>query len=361
VDNEGNTALWLATHMGHPSVVETLARIGLDLEARDQDGYTVLMYAAQCASHAREVNALIAGGAILDSQHLDSGFNALAYALAKSNCEGAVALMKAGSSLSKVVETADGDALLSVKNGLDALVSSIYSEGHRDVVQMRLHEVVEKLEKLKLAGGPAVVLKPWQKQKVTDLAQKAKENLKLEAKEKRPQYRSKRVAFAPVRTLETEADDGLSSQSDTSSDSENSSASNTKLQSPEVPLQDGEQQHAAQQEQVQGEEPTLDDALSYVERVKAQFDTQPDVYKKFLDILRDWQAGNTDVPGVTGKISTLFSGDPELVRGFPTFLPEGYHIELITNNDLDDTIRVTPPLGSSIDVMPQQPSSEQES
>ena len=40
-----------------------------------------------------------------------------------------------------------------------------------------------------------------------------------------------------------------------------------------------------------------------------------------------------DTPGVIQRVSTLFSGHPELIVGFNTFLPPGYKIELRTLDD----------------------------
>ncbi|KAJ3385626.1 Transcriptional regulatory protein sin3 [Entophlyctis sp. JEL0112] len=85
------------------------------------------------------------------------------------------------------------------------------------------------------------------------------------------------------------------------------------------------------------------DALSYLDQVKAQFNNQPDVYNKFLDIMKDFKAQNIDTPGVIDRVSNLFRGHPTLVTGFNTFLPPGYRIEA-TMNPLDP-IRVFTPAG----------------
>ncbi|KAK4550250.1 hypothetical protein LTR36_003217 [Oleoguttula mirabilis] len=121
-------------------------------------------------------------------------------------------------------------------------------------------------------------------------------------------------------------------------------------------------QQAAQQQVVQGpgQQPILNDALSYLDQVKVQFADHPDVYNRFLDIMKDFKSGAIDTPGVIGRVSTLFAGNPELIQGFNTFLPPGYRIECGTTDD-PNAIRVTTPMGTTIQNMHQpRPVSRQE-
>ncbi|EPQ28645.1 uncharacterized protein PFL1_03948 [Pseudozyma flocculosa PF-1] len=69
------------------------------------------------------------------------------------------------------------------------------------------------------------------------------------------------------------------------------------------------------------------DALSYLDQVKVQFAEHPDVYNRFLDIMKDFKSQTIDTPGVIERVSTLFRGHPSLIQGFNTFLPPGYRIE----------------------------------
>ncbi|SPQ18333.1 7f40f6cf-cb5a-48eb-956d-18c86878a74f [Thermothielavioides terrestris] len=71
----------------------------------------------------------------------------------------------------------------------------------------------------------------------------------------------------------------------------------------------------------QGQQPILNDALSYLDQVKVQFHEQPDVYNRFLDIMKDFKSQTIDTPGVISRVSELFAGHPNLIQGFNTFLP----------------------------------------
>ena len=70
----------------------------------------------------------------------------------------------------------------------------------------------------------------------------------------------------------------------------------------------------------------VEDALSYLDEVKAQFEHQPHVYNQFLDIMKDFKAMVIDTPGVIQRVSALFRGNDRLIYGFNTFLPPGYKI-----------------------------------
>ncbi|KAF9585998.1 Transcriptional regulatory protein sin3 [Lunasporangiospora selenospora] len=87
------------------------------------------------------------------------------------------------------------------------------------------------------------------------------------------------------------------------------------------------------------------DALSYLDQVKVQFQDHPDVYNRFLDIMKDFKSQNIDTPGVIERVSTLFKGHPTLISGFNTFLPPGYRIECLSSSSDTNMIRVTTPSG----------------
>ncbi|KAI0062716.1 hypothetical protein BV25DRAFT_1803353 [Artomyces pyxidatus] len=85
------------------------------------------------------------------------------------------------------------------------------------------------------------------------------------------------------------------------------------------------------------------DALSYLDAVKVQFHSRPDVYNVFLDIMKDFKSQVIDTPGVIQRVSNLFHGHPSLIQGFNTFLPVGYRIDVGASSQM---ITVTTPSGT---------------
>ncbi|KAJ1563854.1 Transcriptional regulatory protein sin3, partial [Nowakowskiella sp. JEL0078] len=83
------------------------------------------------------------------------------------------------------------------------------------------------------------------------------------------------------------------------------------------------------------------DALSYLDLVKGEFPDCPEVYNKFLEIMKDFKSQAIDTPGVIQRVSSLFRGHPQLIIGFNTFLPPGYKIE--PTNNPNDPVKVTTP------------------
>ena len=102
------------------------------------------------------------------------------------------------------------------------------------------------------------------------------------------------------------------------------------------------------------QQPILNDALSYLDQVKLRFQDHPDVYNRFLDIMKDFKSQAIDTPGVIDRVSHLFAGNPELIQGFNTFLPPGYRIECGLSDD-PNAIRVTTPMGTTLSQMPSAP------
>ncbi|KAK4683853.1 paired amphipathic helix protein Sin3a, partial [Tremellales sp. Uapishka_1] len=78
-----------------------------------------------------------------------------------------------------------------------------------------------------------------------------------------------------------------------------------------------------------------------------QFSDQPDVYNRFLDVMKEFKGQIIDTPGVIDRVSTLFRGHPSLIQGFNTFLPPGYRIECFGGEgDNQGLITVTTPSGT---------------
>ena len=70
----------------------------------------------------------------------------------------------------------------------------------------------------------------------------------------------------------------------------------------------------------------VEDALLYLDQVKAEFGDEPEIYNEFLEIMKSFKSQQIDTPGVIRRVSTLFEGYGKLIYGFNTFLPEGFKI-----------------------------------
>ncbi|PCH35348.1 PAH2 domain-containing protein, partial [Wolfiporia cocos MD-104 SS10] len=73
------------------------------------------------------------------------------------------------------------------------------------------------------------------------------------------------------------------------------------------------------------------DALSYLDLVKMKFIANPEVYNRFIDIMKDIKSQLINTPCVIEHVSNLFHGHPTLIQGFNTFLPAGYQIDFATD------------------------------
>ena len=71
----------------------------------------------------------------------------------------------------------------------------------------------------------------------------------------------------------------------------------------------------------------LTDAFSYLDRVKTEFADQPEVYNRFLQVMREFKSNIIDANGVIGRVVGLFKGHRELILGFNAFLPRTHHID----------------------------------
>ncbi|KAI9319643.1 hypothetical protein BX666DRAFT_1853580 [Dichotomocladium elegans] len=106
--------------------------------------------------------------------------------------------------------------------------------------------------------------------------------------------------------------------------------------------------HAEPSSQSNGYRPlNVKDALTYLDQVKIQFANRPEIYNKFLDIMKDFKSQAIDTPGVIERVSTLFRGHPSLISGFNTFLPPGYRIDCIVDDRSRNVIKVTTPNGTT--------------
>ena len=62
------------------------------------------------------------------------------------------------------------------------------------------------------------------------------------------------------------------------------------------------------------------EAVDYADLVKVEFPNEPEVYNRFLDIMKDFKGQSIDKPGVIYRVSELFAGHARLIQGFNSFL-----------------------------------------
>ena len=93
--------------------------------------------------------------------------------------------------------------------------------------------------------------------------------------------------------------------------------------------------HVLHQQPLQGQPPAqpinhrmaLNDAFSYLDKVKSEFANQPEVYNRFLQVMREFKANAIDANGVIIRVVQLFRGHRDLILGFNAFLPRTHHID----------------------------------
>ncbi|KAL9993295.1 putative transcription regulator Others family [Helianthus debilis subsp. tardiflorus] len=78
---------------------------------------------------------------------------------------------------------------------------------------------------------------------------------------------------------------------------------------------------------------TTSDALTYLKEVKEMFQDQREKYDMFLDVMKDFKAQRIDTTGVIARVKELFKGHNNLIFGFNTFLPKGYEITVIDDDE----------------------------
>ncbi|MFS8017316.1 putative transcription regulator Others family [Helianthus anomalus] len=78
---------------------------------------------------------------------------------------------------------------------------------------------------------------------------------------------------------------------------------------------------------------TTTDALTYLKEVKDMFQDQREKYDLFLDVMKDFKAQRIDTAGVIARVKSLFKGHNNLIFGFNTFLPKGYEITVIEDDE----------------------------
>ena len=84
----------------------------------------------------------------------------------------------------------------------------------------------------------------------------------------------------------------------------------------------------------------VEDALLYLDQVKAEFRDEPEIYNEFLEIVKSFRSQQIDMPALIRRVSTLFVGHGKLIDGFSTFLPKGYGGSEGTDDDLPAASRL---------------------
>ncbi|SJL13023.1 uncharacterized protein ARMOST_16459 [Armillaria ostoyae] len=69
------------------------------------------------------------------------------------------------------------------------------------------------------------------------------------------------------------------------------------------------------------------DTLCYLYAIRDQFPDKPEVYNRFLDIVRDCESKLIDFPSTVEQVALLFHQHPRLIGGFNTFVPPEYRVD----------------------------------
>jgi paired amphipathic helix protein Sin3a len=85
------------------------------------------------------------------------------------------------------------------------------------------------------------------------------------------------------------------------------------------PQQQQQQQSHQLEEKKQPVE--FDQAINYVNKIKARFQNDEHVYKAFLEILNMYMKGNKSINEVYHEVAVLFQKHPHLLKEFTCFLP----------------------------------------
>ncbi|KZT62651.1 hypothetical protein CALCODRAFT_478949 [Calocera cornea HHB12733] len=85
-------------------------------------------------------------------------------------------------------------------------------------------------------------------------------------------------------------------------------------------------------------------ALAYLEAIKLAFRADPGVYDRFLEVMQAFQADETATTAqdVIERTVLLFRGHSALIQALDTFLPDGFGLELLPDEQGETrAIRVT--------------------
>ncbi|CAL8119577.1 unnamed protein product [Orchesella dallaii] len=70
----------------------------------------------------------------------------------------------------------------------------------------------------------------------------------------------------------------------------------------------------------------VEDCLSFLEHMEQRYHQNPQTCRDFLDIMKDVKSKRIDNQGLIDRVTDLFQGDPEMLKGFAVFLPPEYRV-----------------------------------
>jgi len=82
----------------------------------------------------------------------------------------------------------------------------------------------------------------------------------------------------------------------------------------------------------------VEDAKSYMGKVKRAFENEPEKYDNFVSIMRDFKSNKIDTTEVTSRISVLFREHRTLLNEFNRFLPTDSRIRAQTGRNYQDAV-----------------------
>ncbi|CAM9800522.1 unnamed protein product, partial [Scytosiphon promiscuus] len=164
--DDGLSALDLAAGGGHVEVTRALVQQGVDVNARDSNGYTAL-HAAAAKDRGSTVDALIGAGADADAHGGEKypGWTPLQVACEKGSLEAVMSLLKHGADVHKSGQAyggGNGDhrfsaLFLAVRNGSVAIVNALLAAGAR--LNPRLLPLGESALHVAASNGKVGVIK----------------------------------------------------------------------------------------------------------------------------------------------------------------------------------------------------------
>ncbi|CAM6050362.1 unnamed protein product, partial [Sphagnum compactum] len=98
----------------------------------------------------------------------------------------------------------------------------------------------------------------------------------------------------------------------------------------------------------------FDQAINYVNKIKARFQNDEHVYKAFLEILNMYRKGNKSINEVYHEVAVLFQKHPDLLKEFTCFLPDSTGSAAGVSKVSGHQHHASPLARSSLPVKPKQ-------